>query len=87
MKPLIERKSIQDALENKYPLFWERHWREFQLHAVTYAWENGTVRTKKVFTQYVASEDDLEIIRKLHNELDSIDAHNLFEVIEGYYEN
>ena len=48
MKPLIERKSIQDALENKYPLFWERHWREFQLHAVTYAWEKMPARVWKL---------------------------------------
>jgi len=48
-KEPIERAAIQDALKAEYPLYWTRYLRTYELRAITYSWENGTKRTRKLF--------------------------------------
>ena len=65
----IELKAIQDALEAEYPLYWERHSRDFELHAITYTWINGSMRTRKLWTKPVYTLDDMHEVRMLYTEL------------------
>lgn len=64
--PALDKK-IQQALELKQPLFWEQRvggTAEVQLVAVTYTWENGRQRTKKLASYDVRFE--LEKFVALH---------------------
>ena len=64
-KPPIELKAIQDALAAGYPLVWVRIWHNwYRLSAITYTWENGSMRTRKLW-----SSIDMLACRELNAEL------------------
>ncbi len=68
-KSAIELKVIQNAIKERFPMFWERHGETFSLHAITYTWENGSSRTRKLFEISVWSLADMQTLKELHIEL------------------
>lgn len=54
----IELKAIQQALEAGYSLYWEPRFGWWRLYAVTYTFENGNVRARKIF----ATDDKNQVI-------------------------
>lgn len=87
----IELKKVKDAIAERYPMYWERKARTFQLHAVTYTWENGNFRSRKLFEAFVLTDETLNGLRDLNAELRqagvSIDDNQLAEQIDGFYDN
>lgn len=56
-KPPIKRKVIQDAIKAEYNFFWQRVYGEwYQLYAVTFTYENGGLRRKKLYSTTLQQE-------------------------------
>jgi hypothetical protein len=80
----IDTKVIQDAIKERYPMYWELHSCFWQLRATTYTWENGAERSKKLFEIQVMTVADMQTIRSLHLvllkhyrlQIDSLDVMN-----------
>jgi len=89
LKKIIELKPIQDVLKKKFPMFWHRRGRDFQLHAVSYTWENGTMRTRKAWEKTAETVADIQTFRHLNIDLydagATIDIGVLDKLIDSLY--
>jgi len=68
-KKPIELKAIQTAINERFPLYWERHGKDFELHAITYTWENGSIRTRLLWRISAHTPEDLAQVGELHKDL------------------
>lgn len=64
------RKKITEQLEEKRDVFFQRHRSELQLLAITYTWENGNVRTKKLTS--FDPKKQMDLILSVKREFDQI---------------
>ena len=66
LKSPLDRKPIKKALAAGLSLYWEARYGWLRLYAVTYTYENGGIRSRKLFsTEYKqeAIELNTELIR------------------------
>ena len=64
------RKKITEQLEEKRDVLFQRHRSELQLLAITYTWENGKVRTKKLAT--FDPKKQMDLILSVNREFNQI---------------
>jgi hypothetical protein len=82
-KPPIERAAIQEALKAGYPLYWEPRHGWLRLYAVTYTWENGSCRRRKIFS--TESEQEARTLNTLlvrqGAKIDGDELHKIIRVL------
>jgi hypothetical protein len=78
MKTTKLSKALERAIEEGWPLYWIAYRKELRLRAVTYWWENGRERTKKLASfEWSAMPRVLKIHFELCRRLDAREASNL----------
>lgn len=66
--------AVRRAVEAEYTLYWrfDNYNKDFVLHAITYTWETGKVRTKRL---WVAKNSTWHAAKYMNDKLIEIGAH------------
>lgn len=69
MKAKLITKPMQTCIENGNLFYWQTRRDELALHAVTYTWENGSCRSRKLIAFDIREQEQIEKAFRVHVEL------------------